>query len=205
MTLRTTMPPTDKDAIIKYLSEHVSKTRFSHTIGSAKVAGRLAGLHGVPREKAVIAALLHDAGKGLSNEKMISYAARRRLRIPDKRLLMRHNPSLLHSYIGSDIARRRFGVRDRDILEAIALHTLGGATMSALAKIIYLSDVIAPDRSYRGIKKIRTLSMQDLDGALQLAMASKLRHIVESREWIAPQAVEAWNALVARRAGGRAK
>lgn len=184
------------DAIVQFLENHISPRRLRHTLGSVKVARELAARFNVPEEKAVLAALLHDAGKGYSKHEMVNYVRRRKLRVPYAAQIIRHDPSLLHSFISADIAARRFGITDKDILAAIAHHTLGAPRMSRLAKVIYLADAIAPDRRYPAVKKLRAASRRDLDDAFTLAMAHKLLYVILYERWIAPAAVRTWNACI---------
>jgi predicted HD superfamily hydrolase involved in NAD metabolism len=165
-------------------------------MGSLKVACSLAARYRVSGEKAALAALLHDAAKGLSNREMIRYAQRRKLRIPRAQQLIRHDPSLLHGYIGADIAARAFGITDPSILAAITHHTLGARHMDKLGKIIYIADATSPDRRYPAVKRLRAVSRRDLDAAFIMAMAHKLHYVVVQGHWIAPAAVQAWNAHI---------
>jgi nicotinate-nucleotide adenylyltransferase len=55
-------------------------------------------------------------------------------------------PSLLHARASARSLEKYFGVSDRDILEAIRLHTLGSGDMGILAKLVYVADKIEPSR-----------------------------------------------------------
>ncbi len=192
------MKTIDTEPIIAYLKEHVSPARFRHTLGTWKAALQLAERFGVDRDKTTLAALLHDAGKGLSREAMVRYVKKHRVPVPCLEDSIRHNPSLLHSYISAHIAHSRFAVSDKDILEAIALHTLGGPRMSALAKIIYLADATSTDRRYPAAKQIRWMSRRNLDKAFVLAMRHKMYHVVSNGKWMHPAAVETWNGYIVK-------
>lgn len=56
------------------------------------------------------------------------------------------NPFLLHAKVGSFLAREKYGVNDKAILDAITYHTTGRPNMSTLDKIIYIADYIEPGR-----------------------------------------------------------
>jgi predicted HD superfamily hydrolase involved in NAD metabolism len=184
------------DTILSYLTEHLPPERLKHTLGTVKTAESLAARHGVSEEKARLAALLHDAAKGFTLDAMVRYVRRNRLTIPVKERIIRENPELLHGFISADIARKKFGVRDRDILEAIAYHTIGRKNMSRLAKIIYLADATAPDRRYPALAMLRAASRRDLDAAFQLTLAHKIAYVLKNKQWLHPGAVEAWNSLI---------
>ena len=184
------------EKIISYLKGHVDSARFKHTLGTCRVVEELAKRFGVPPDKAAIAALLHDAGKGYTKAEMLSYVKRHKLKPPELKAVIEHNPSLLHGYISADIAKRQFKITDKDILASIEQHTVGEAAMSALSRIIYLADSIAPDRRFPAAKNIRKLAMVDLDKAVQAAMANKIYYVIKKGFWLHPKAVEAWNWMV---------
>jgi predicted HD superfamily hydrolase involved in NAD metabolism len=184
------------EKIIAYLKAHLDSARFKHTLGTRRIAEALAEKHAVPRGKAVTAALLHDAGKGYTKPEMLSYVKRFKLRVPELKAVIEHNPSLLHSYISADIAKRKFNIKDRDILASIETHTVGAAGMSALAKIIYLADSIAPDRRFPAVARVRKLAMADLNKAALAAMANKIYYVTKKRLWLHPEAIKAWNWMV---------
>lgn len=167
--------------------------RYKHTLGTFRTAVKLAGLYGVSEEKAATAALLHDAGKSFSKDKMIEYARSNKLKVPHFDSVVKHSPSLLHGYISAHIAEKKFGIKDKEILQAITMHTLGGKDMCMLAKIIYIADATSPDRRHKNVKKLRALSLKDIDKALKLAMAHKLFHVVTNDKWLHPDAAHAWN------------
>jgi nicotinate-nucleotide adenylyltransferase len=183
----TTEPITD------FLRAHLKAPRFRHTIGTAKVAVALAKRHGANVKNALLAALLHDAGKGYSCAGMIAYVKKHRVWAPCRKEIFKNNPSLLHSYISAHIARTKFKINKCDILNAIAQHTLGGAHMTKLAKIIYIADVIAPDRRFKEVKRIRKLAMSDIGRALRAAQLIKLKYVIIKNAWIHPTAITTWN------------
>ena len=55
-------------------------------------------------------------------------------------------PSLLHGKVGAIYAREKYGVEDKDILNAISYHTTARPGMSLLEKIIFIADYIEPSR-----------------------------------------------------------
>jgi nicotinate-nucleotide adenylyltransferase len=184
------------ESLIRYMERQVDPARFKHTLGTWKLARALAARYNAPLDKVDTAALLHDAGKGLSKEAMVRYVKRHNVPVPDREELIRHSPALLHGYVSAHIARSQFHIKDREVLDAIAFHTLGDARMSMVAKVIYLADAASPDRRYPGFMDIRARGMRDLDAALVMAMENKLFHVIKWRKWIAPKALETWNAYL---------
>lgn len=138
--------------------------RYEHTLGVAYTAAALAMRFGAPIQDAQTAGLLHDCAKCLSDEKRLALCEKHDIPITE---VERRNPFLLHAKIGALLARRKYGVRDEDILNAVQYHTTGREGMSLLEKIIFVADYIEPGRKQApNLAEIRRLSFEDLDAAL---------------------------------------
>ena len=59
---------------------------------------------------------------------------------------MAATPHLLHADVSAIVARDEFGVKDKEILEAVRNHTLGRPGMSHLSCIVFVADVLEPNR-----------------------------------------------------------
>lgn len=138
--------------------------RYEHTLGVAFTAAALAMRFGAPIQDAQTAGLLHDCAKCLSDEKRLALCEKHDIPITE---VERRNPFLLHAKIGAFLARRKYGVRDEDVLNAVQYHTTGREGMSLLEKIIFVADYIEPGRKQApNLDEIRRLSFEDLDAAL---------------------------------------
>lgn len=138
--------------------------RYEHTLGVAFTAAALAMRFGAPIQDAQTAGLLHDCAKCLSDEKRLALCEKHDIPITE---VERRNPFLLHAKIGAFLARRKYGVRDEDVLNAVQYHTTGREGMSLLEKIIFVADYIEPGRKQApNLAEIRRLSFEDLDAAL---------------------------------------
>lgn len=138
--------------------------RYEHTLGVAYTAAALAMRFGAPIQDAQTAGLLHDCAKCLSDEKRLALCEKHDIPITE---VERRNPFLLHAKVGAFLARRKYGVRDEDILNAVQYHTTGREGMSLLEKIIFVADYIEPGRKQApNLAEIRRLSFEDLDAAL---------------------------------------
>jgi len=184
------------ETIAAYLQSHLRGPRFRHTIGTANVAAILADRHGADIKDAVLAALLHDVGKRFSPDEMIKYAKKYNVAAPCREEIFKHNPALLHSYISAHIASSKFKVTKRAVIDAIAQHTLGGRNMAKLAKIIYVADLVAPDRRFEGVRQLRRLAMRNLELALRAAQKLKLNFVISKNVWLHPTAVLTWNETI---------
>ncbi len=90
------------------------------------------------------------------------------------------NPAaLLHAKAGSFLARKKYGVTDDDILNAIKYHTTGRPEMSKLEKILYIADYIEPGRKHAAnLLQIRKMAYQDLDQTLFKILEDTLSYLL---------------------------
>ena len=143
-----------------YLKENLIEERYTHSLGVAETAKRLAALNGISEEKAEIAGLAHDVAKNLSKPKMKEMMEENNIILS---AVEEKNPNLWHSIIAPIEAKEKLGILDEEILDAIRWHTTGKEDMSILTKIIYISDMIEPSRNFDGIEDIRKFTFEDLD------------------------------------------
>ncbi len=83
-------------------------------------------------------------------------------------------------------AERDFAVTNRDVLEAIRVHTTGKVGMSKLDKIIFLADYIEPNREFPGVDMLRKAADEDLDTAVLLGYDTTLRYLLDQQLSIYP-------------------
>lgn len=178
------------------LKKTLKPKRYTHTMNVIDSAEMLADLYGCDRQKAHLAALLHDCAKNFTPEKLLSIADEAGLEIDEITAL---EPQLLHGPVGAVVARDDFGVSDQDVLNAIQYHTTGCPDMTKLEKIIYLADFIEADRAYKGVEKLRECARQDLDDAMILAFSNTIRYIASISGLIHPRTIIARNDLILKR------
>ena len=146
------------------------------------------------RDKAALAALLHDSAKEISKDEM--------------RELMRQYPqyaeggeerpaSVWHGICAAILARTRWGVEDEAILSAIACHTAGRAGMSKLDKVVYLADMTSKERDWPGVGKLRKLEMKDLDAAMLAALKQTNDFVLSQGKPLDPQSAAAYEDILA--------
>ena len=179
-----------------WLKSHLKTNRYLHSKNVAEMAAALSDIYDVNVEAAVKAGILHDAGKGFSGPELIRFCKEHKIKVPFFDDICRLEPSLLHSYASAWIAQHLFGVRDKDILQAISEHTLGSMHMSTLSKILFVADISSKDRKYKDAFVIRNLALQDLDSALLYAANRKLLFTIDSQKWLCPAGIDLWNHLI---------
>ncbi|MBN1383257.1 MAG: bis(5'-nucleosyl)-tetraphosphatase (symmetrical) YqeK [Elusimicrobia bacterium] len=161
--------------IKKYLRKHISKKRYIHTLNLTKLALKLAKHHRIKKLSEIeTAALLHDCGKGLGD--------------CDK-----------HSFLATKIAKKKFSVKDKDILNAIKYHTYGSRKMNKFSKVIYVADISEPSRKFKEAKRIRKYAFENLDKAMLLALSTKMKYVLDEKKPLSLEGVILYNKLINRR------
>ena len=156
------------------LSLH-KKTRAAHAQGVCQTAREMARRFGVDEALAARAGILHDVTKALKTEWQLLLAQKLQVELT---AFERENPQLLHAKTGAAAARAIFG-ECADVCSAIEWHTTGKPNMTKLEKIVYLADMIEPNRSYPGVDTIRRAAMRDLDEGTILALERTIAHLQE--------------------------
>ena len=168
----------------------MDEKRYEHTLGVAYTSADLAACHGEDIEKALIAGLLHDCAKCLTNEKRLEICRKNSLPVSEYE---KENPFLLHAKVGAFRAEHKYKIEDEDILNAIRSHTTGRPRMSRLEKIVFIADYIEPGRTHsKKLPELRKLAFQDLDKALVEILHDTLDYLSTKEENIDPQTRETY-------------
>ena len=156
-----------RNNIYKYVPDFEEKLktmltpeRFLHSLGVRDTAVHLAKLYGADEKKAEIAGLLHDNAKNTDN----IYERCRDLEVELDEYELK-NPALVHAKLGAETAKCEFGISDSEIINAIRWHTVGRPGMSLLEKIVFVADLIEPNRKFPDVGKIRSIAENDIDNA----------------------------------------
>lgn len=169
------MKKNDFTKLRKAMEKELDAKRYEHTLGVAFTAASLAMRYDADIDKALIAGILHDCAKCMTDEKRISICQKKGIEITPTEY---QKPSLLHAKVGSYLAEKEYDIDDPDILNAIKYHTTGRPNMSLLEKIIYLADYMEPGRKPLPLlNQVRELAFNDLDQALLLSIESTLTYL----------------------------
>lgn len=186
-------PATLRSDLPARLRAALPPTRFAHSLGVAEAACDLARRFGADEERAWLAGILHDCAKGIPTDLQAATCDRLGVALDPE---VRACPSVIHGFLGAHLARTEYGVKDEAVLRAIRHHTIGGAGLTLLDRIIFLADAIEPRRNYAGVDAIRTAATNDLDEALRLFVAGQLRYLAARRVPIHSGLLQLWNELV---------
>ena len=169
------MKEPDIRKIRKAMEKALDPKRYEHTLGVAYTAAALAMRYGDDVNNAILAGMLHDCAKCLTNEKRLSTCEKYNIAVNEAE---RKNPYLPHAKVGSFLAMKKYGVTDKDVINAILNHTTGRPGMSLLEKIIWIADYIEPGRKQApNLPLIRKLAFEDLDQALLTALRDTLEYL----------------------------
>lgn len=176
--------------ITKDLKNSLDKDRYEHTIAVAYTAVCLAMKYEVDLDKAEIAGLLHDCAKGISDDKKLKKCLEHNISINETEKL---KPSLLHAKLGAFIAMDKYGIQDKEIINAILKHTTGSQAMTMLEKIVFVADYIEPNRDKaKNLIEIRRIAFEDIDKAVYMIMRDTLEYLKKSNSPIDNQTQKAY-------------
>jgi predicted HD superfamily hydrolase involved in NAD metabolism len=181
--------PEFSDLEIK-LKKLLPKERFQHSLRVKEAALKLAQGFSVDKNKVRTAALLHDCSRYLKSPEMVEAAKGFGIKVTK---IEEFEPKLLHARLSARIAKRDFGITDKEILTAIEKHTVGHEEMNTLDKIIYLADHIEEGRDFKEVSRLRKLASKDLDRAIAASASSMLRFLIDQELPIFEQTVRTRN------------
>jgi len=161
----------------KQLPQYLSSKRIKHVKSVKNLALKIfeSNKENLDKNKIITACLLHDIAREYNNVKL-------------KNIIKNNYPDNLdelnyiyHQYAGEHIAKKKFYIKDEEILEAIKFHTTGNENMSKLAKLVYVSDKLDPLRDYDTTQLIDEC-VKDLDKGFIKVLEDKLNYSIKKDE-----------------------
>jgi predicted HD superfamily hydrolase involved in NAD metabolism len=179
----------DRAQAERLIAGRLSEKRREHSQRVAAEAADLALRFGAPPETAVIAGLLHDYCRELTDAETLAAAARYGLEVGP--VEARRPKRILHGPVAA-AELSAIGL-SADICGAIARHTTGAAGMSVLEKCLYLADFCEPGREFAGLDEVRALARTSLDAAVAAAARITLLDLIGRRRGVVPDALALYN------------
>ena len=177
--------------ITRDLKNSLDKDRYQHTLGVSYTAICLAMKYEVDLEKAKVAGLLHDCAKCIPDDKKLKKCLDHNISINETE---KAQPYLLHAKLGAFIAMNKYGIQDKEIINAILKHTTGSCEMTMLEKIIFVADYIEPNRyKASNLTYIRKVAFDDIDTAVYEIMKDTLNYLKEKNILIDSHTQKAFN------------
>lgn len=185
----------ERDDYLAAIKTRMPEKRYIHTIGVMETGISLAEKYGENVKSAETAAILHDIAKYADEDWMRQIVRQNGL---DDRLVD-WGSEILHGPVGAWIAENEFNISNDDILNAIRFHTTGRAGMSKLEKIIYIADMIEPNRKFPGVEALRSVANRNLDEALEACICHSIAFLVQTKQAIFPVSIECYNDVIKER------
>jgi predicted HD superfamily hydrolase involved in NAD metabolism len=177
--------------ILAWLNDNVPPKRIQHILGVEQMAIELATHYQLDPQTAAQAGLMHDLAKYFKPQRLLEMAQVEGLTIDEVDLAA---PHLLHADVSAIVARDEFGVRDAEILHAIADHTLGRPGMGAMSCIVFLADSLETGRGDTAeLQSLRQLSYQNLHQAVWRTCDYSLQYLLSTRCLIHPRTIRTRN------------
>lgn len=152
-----------------------NRKRIPHVMGCEEEAVRMAKKWGENPYDAAVAGILHDCTKKLTVDEQLILCDKYDIIID---ISVAGTDKTLHQITGAAVAYHEFGVSEK-IRDAIRWHTTGKPEMTDLEKIIYLADYIEPNRCFDGVERIRSLSYENLDAAMEDGLRMTMEDLAE--------------------------
>ncbi len=146
---------------------------------------------------AYFAGLLHDIAKRMPIEKQLALCKKIKLH-PDEVAY----PKMLHAPAGAGFLKKKFGLKDKQLLSAIRYHTMGHRDMTTFDKLIYMADYVEPCRDFDGVEDLREAAFSNLDTAIIKGIDTTILSLVEEHLKISPVLLEVRNDLLEREQKG---
>lgn len=164
-----------KELVInKYGNEH--QKRLKHVFGVAKMAEFLADKYNVDKEKALIAAYMHDYAKYDDPSIAIDLLDEKEIEECEK------YPFLYHAYLSAELYLKELG-NDMDIYNAIKYHVFGRPNMNMLEAIIMIADYTEENREYDSCIECRKILLAgEFDKAIYKSLEYTIEHCKEKGE-----------------------
>lgn len=175
------------------LKSRLSAKRYTHSIGVANTAARLAGMFHGDVERAYLAGLMHDYARELTEEELLDLAAKHNLASDAVDFMQ---TSLLHGPVGAWLLEQEKIITDQQVLDAIRWHTTGHPDMDQLAQIIYISDYIEPGRDFPGVDMLRQIAHKDLNLGTLAGLDHTLQFLIQRNSFVHPLSIATRNRLL---------
>jgi predicted HD superfamily hydrolase involved in NAD metabolism len=176
-----------------YAAEKLEFERFQHTIGVEVLSSQLAKRYGIDVEAASLAALTHDMAKAFSQQEQLRKAKEWNLIHYPEDL---ENPGVIHGRVAAYILENEYQIKDKDILNAVANHTLGRPGMSSLEMLIYSADLTEPGRDFHGVDKLREKLYHDLKEGTLACVEHTLNYLKDTNKPIHPLTILTYKDLI---------
>ena len=160
--------------LTEYARKHEKQSRFEHSLRVADMCVMLCRHFGLDEQKGYIAGIGHDICKDIPKEKMIELARKDGQPITNFELGV---PSVLHGRAAAVKMKKKFGIDDEEILEAVANHVSCKKGICDIGKVLFLADKTEPNRPQSTEEYRANLLKLSLDGMLHQVLVENYEYI----------------------------
>jgi nicotinate-nucleotide adenylyltransferase len=167
----------------KVVQKLVKPSRYEHSLSTAEMAEKMCFEYGENPRLGYLAGLVHDICKDFDHKKMLALAKQDGNPISDIEM---DKKSLLHGRAAAVFLETEYGFTNKDLLEAVKIHTFGAPGMAALGKILYAADKIEPTRPHVTKDRIESLFEKKLDDFVLSVLEEALEYEHSMGHTLAP-------------------
>jgi predicted HD superfamily hydrolase involved in NAD metabolism len=160
--------------IITQLEKLVDRERFLHSLGTYHTMLILCQEYREDPYEGAVLGLIHDSGRCLEYSRIRERLEEFQNPLSEEDLAF---PKLWHARLGAVMLERTFGIKNREMAEAIRVHPTGSPGMSRIGRILFIADYIEPTRDFDGVERYRNLAFSDRDEAFRAILKSKIDHV----------------------------
>src|SRR5699024_12152149 len=139
-----------------------------------------------------LAAMLHDYAKCFTVETLKKNI--KKYNLPTT--LLNYHHELWHGPVAAAIMEQDYGIKNKDILNAVYFHTTGRAGMTTLEYIIFVADYIERGRQFPGLDSVRELAQTDIILAAKSAKNNTITHLLSKNNRVDPDFFRICNFLI---------
>ncbi|MBQ8014138.1 MAG: bis(5'-nucleosyl)-tetraphosphatase (symmetrical) YqeK [Treponema sp.] len=162
------------EQISDYTKNAVKESRFAHSMRTAEMLAKLCANYGLSEEKGWLAGIAHDMCKNCSDEELLALAKKDGKVISDFEMA---NPDLLHGRAAAVLIQEKFGITDKEIIDAIANHTFGSADSCDFALLLFVADKIEPGRPQSTDEYRANLMAKSLHGLVLAVLEENINYL----------------------------
>lgn len=171
------------------------KKRFRHMLKTEemvkKTVDNLNGKIYIKENSIRIAALLHDLTKDYSESKHRKIL--RQMKIPKEDMKVK---GLWHAWTASEIARTKFKISNKYILDLIRFHPTGYKNFDIGGLIFFISDFCEETRTHNGVEEVRKLLAKDVIKAGILTIKFKTGYLINENAYLHSRGIGFYNRLI---------
>ncbi|MEG2005950.1 MAG: bis(5'-nucleosyl)-tetraphosphatase (symmetrical) YqeK [Raoultibacter sp.] len=195
MTLEKPFDDENYHRMQQELRARVGGSRYKHSVGVADTAAHLADVYGYDVRQARMAGLVHDWNKAYTRQEECQLVLEFGLDINP--LVVDQMPWLLHGPTAAAVLARDYPELGDAVFRAAARHTSASPHMMPLDMIVYIADLIEPNRTFQDVDDVRrAVGQVSLEELFFMSLKQTVLFLIEHNRYLHPDTIEAWNHYV---------